>query len=711
MLNVLGLGVALVVAAGPDGAVYPQWPAGERAAAAAYEAALLAAPNRESLLAYHQLLGSEPHVAGTPGDLRNVERIASAFEGMGLEVQRHEFWALLARPVESALEVIAPEPVKLSTAEAPLPQDSFSGHPDRMMGWNAYSGSGDVTAQVVYANYGTKADFARLAELGVEVKGKIVVARYGGNYRGYKAKFAEEAGAAGVVIYTDPADSGFAKGIEYPEGGYANAMCIERGSINTLGYPGDPLTPGVEATKDAKRLDAGAVELPRIPVQPVGWQAAGEILKRMTGLGVPAGWQGGLPVAYRLSGGEALKVRLMVKQERAIIPSFNVIGVLKGASEPEKWMVVGCHHDAWVCGAADPLAGTIALMEAARAFSEQARAGRRPARSIVFAAWGAEEFGIIGSTEWVEASRAKLLKDAVGYINLDMASMGPDFGASTTPSMRRVVMESARSVPTARAKDGQTVFAAWLGRGEDAAFPGMPRFGEMGGGSDHVGFVCHAGVAGTSLGGSGAGGHSYHSTYDTLPWYWKVVGSDYEPALMVTRMTIAVAGRMAGAPLVPLDVARYGPEMRRHLADLSKRGIEAGVMTGGEGGFAAELAGLAQAAAEFGERAGAVMARVESGVERGEITGEKLARINALLVEADRAWLSEEGIPGRPWFKSLYAATDEDSGYAAWILPALRWGVEHKDKRAVERAAERYAGVLARLGELVGRIEGALEAD
>lgn len=711
MLHVLGVIALMGVMGGPgDGAAaLPQWPAADRATYSRYESSLLAIPTRDSLLAFHQLMGSEPHVAGTPGDLRNVERIALAMEAMGLEVQRHEFWAYLARPVACAVEVVEPEGVKLSTAEQVLAEDAFSGHPDRNFGWNAYSGNGDVTAGVVYANYGTKADYAKLAELGVEVKGKIVVARYGGNFRGFKAKFAQDAGAAGLVIYSDPADSGYVKGIPYPEGGYSNSSCIERGSINTLPYSGDPLTPGIEATKDAKRLDPASLDLPKIPVQPIGWAAAQEILKRMTGEGVPAGWQGGLQLAYRVSGGDGLKVRLMVKQERAIMPSFNVVGVLRGAVEPDRWVVIGCHHDAWGCGAADPLAGTIALMESARAFTDLARQGQRPARTIVFGAWGAEEYGIIGSTEWVEGNRDRLINSAMAYINLDMASMGPDFGASTSPSLRRVIAEAARAVPQARGKDGATVFEAWLGRGEDTVFPGQPKFGDLGGGSDHIGFLCHAGIASTSLGGGGSKGNSYHSTYDTLPWYWKVVGSDYEPALMVTRMTSAVAGRLAGGPLYPLDVARYGLETRRHLVDLTKRGVEAGVLTKGLGEVALEFEGLEKAAVEFDRRAGEVTERVMSAVGAGRLDGAKLARVNALLLEADRSWWSDEGIPGRPWFKSLYAASDEDSGYASWILPALRWGVEHKDAAAVGRGVERYKDVLRRMAAAVEKINAELE--
>lgn len=703
-LALCGLALAVSLARAGDAGTLANWPARDRAAYADYERALNAIPTRDSLLEFHQLLASEPHVAGTPGDLRNVDRIAKAFEEMGLEVQKHEFWGYLARPVSAAVEVVEPEHVSLALMEQSV--DKFSGHPEQMAGWNAYSGSGDVTARVVYANYGAKADFEKLKELGVDPTGCIVLCRYGGNFRGYKARFAQAAGAAGVIIYTDPADNGYVKGIPYPEGGYSNSTCIERGSLHTLPYPGDPLTPGHEATENAERLDPGSVDLPMIPVQPIGYGAAQKILERMTGAAVPEKWQGGLPLAYRLTGGDSLKVRLKVEQERKIIPTFNVIGTLKGTGDPDHLVIIGCHHDAWGCGAADPLAGTIALMESARAFTDQAKAGHRPARTVMFAAWGAEEYGMVGSTEWVESQRDRLVKDAVGYINLDAASMGIEFGASTSPSLRRVVSEASLSVPAARGKPGQTVFEAWLGKGEDALIPKQPKFGELGGGSDHIGFVCYAGVASTSLSGGGSKGNAYHSTFDTLPWYWKVVGEDYEPALMVTRMTSAVAGRLASAPLLPLDPARYGVEIRRQLIDVTKRAVELNVLPKPDRDIAPELARLEGAAVQFDAAARAVDRKLLAAMESGSLSAETIAKANTLLIAADRAWLSEEGLPGRPWFKNLYASNDEDSGYAPWTLPLLRWAVEHKDRAALATAEERYLAVVAKLTE----IERSLEA-
>lgn len=702
--------VCASAAAAGDGAppALHYWPAGARDSYAAYESALNAIPNRDSLLNEHELIASEPHVAGTPGDARNIERLAKAFSDMGLEVKTHTFYAYLCRPIAATLEVVEPDHVALVTAEQPLAEDKYTQDPNRTFGWNAYSGNGDVTAPIVYANYGSKADFDKLAELGVDLKGKIILARYGGNYRGYKAKFAEAAGAVGLIIFVDPADSGYAKGITYPEGGFSNDTCIERGSILTLDYPGDPLTPGVEATKDANRIDPSTLSLPRIPVQPIGYAAAGEILKRMTGPGVPEKWQGGLPCAYRVTGGDALKVHLKVEQQRDIIPTANVIATLRGSSDPDTKIVLGCHHDAWVCGAADPTCGTITLLESARSFAQLAKQGKPPARTLVFCCWGAEEFGIIGSTEWVEGNREDLMRHAAMYINLDMASMGPDFGAGTSPSLRRLITESAHAVPAVRDTSGKTVFDAWLAKGEDPLFPGQPKFGDLGGGSDHIAFVCYAGVPSTTIGGHGSKGNSYHSTYDTLPWYWKVVGSDYEPALMVTRMVNVAAGRMASAPLLPLDQARYGPETHRALIDLTKRASEQGVIPKADSDVAPQLAQLDGAAVEFTARAAAIETRLDALVNRGELSPESLATVNALLMKSDRIWIDDQGIPGRPWFKSLFAASDEDSGYAAWVLPGLRYAIEQKDAALLKHEEERYLQVFRDLATNLERIEAVL---
>ena len=667
-------------------------------------AAVNAVPAASSLAAWHDLLGSEPHVAGTPGDAREIVRLRDAFVAMGLSTSVEEFDALLPQPIDAVVEVVGgagmPAPaadgrrgvIALPTVERNLAVDPATAHPGLTFGWNAYSASGDVTAGVVYANYGTKQDFAKLREWGVDCRGKVVLARYGGNFRGFKAKFAEEAGAAALVIFTDPADAGDVKGKVWPEGGWANDSCVQRGSIFASDEPGDPLTPGTASVPGAPRRDVSTLALPRIPVQPIGYAAAAEIMRRMEGAAVPAesGWKGGLPFEYRLAGGDALKVRVKVEQDRAVRTTANVVATLRGAVHPDEYVIIGCHHDAWGFGAADPLSGTIALMESARSFAEAARKGLRPARTLVFAAWGAEEYGIIGSTEWVEGNRERLLRGAVAYVNLDMASMGPNFGASCSPSLREAMLGATVRVPQARGAASETVYDRMSGGGRKD-----PQFGDLGGGSDHVAFNCHVGVASASLGGGGSEGNSYHSNYDTIAWYRSTVGVDYEPALMVTRMTNALAASVAEPPVVPLSAARHGVDGQRMLRRLRER-----VSDPAAGAAVDALVERAGRAASAGAQLDAALASAMSVLEsrRGQPAVRDLcARADAALLSLDRAWLDDAGLEGRPWFRSMLAATDRDSGYAATMMPLLAEAVDSGDAKRIASAADRYRGVFDRL--------------
>lgn len=693
-------------ATGSEGASLSSWRARERAAYLARERELVSIPSREELLRLHLMLADEPHVAGTPGDWRTIENIARTFlamgqteEGQALEgwsVEIEEFFPLLARPVHASVEILGAGAdggdLSLELRERPVLGDPTSANPDPLvtLAWNAYSGSGDVTAEIVYANYATKQDFERLNSLGIDCTGKVVIARYGGNYRGFKAKYAEAAGAAGLIIYTDPADGGFSRGAVYPDGGWANDCCIQRGSIVTLGYQGDPLTPGLFASKDARRLDPDEVELPRIPVQPIGYGAASEILKRMSGPDVPEGWSGGLPSRYALTGGADLRVRLAVKQEREIMRTANVLARLEGsgsASERAEHVVIGCHHDAWVNGASDPACGTIAMLEAARAITAIAKSGHRPRRSIVFAAWGAEEFGIIGSSEYVEKRRNDLTRNCVGYINLDMASMGPHFGASASPELKTLIADSARVVPAARKPAGTSVFDEWLARSTPVSEvtderPDTPRLeeppiGDLGGGSDHVPFLMHAGVPSISLGSSGSAGNSYHSVYDSLPWYWRVVGDDYEPALMITRMASVIAMRLASSPRIPHDVARAYDECASRIRELDSLAVERGL---------AHRASPEDWGVPGLERASFLAHRNASRFGRRPL--------GAGASSTGKRWIVDEGLPGRPWFRNWYVATDETSGYANWLLPAVRQAIEHNDRESIDQAARRLAELI-----------------
>lgn len=680
------------------------WPPSARPHQVEFETILNAVPTRLSLRAFHEQMAAEPHIAGTPGDARTIQRLITAFRMLGLDVHVHEFWAYLTLPIEARVDIVSPDPMSLAVKEQALPEDRFSRHQALTIGFNAYSADGDVTGEIVYANYGTKDDFARLRELGVDCTGKIVLARYGGNFRGYKAKFAQEAGAAALIIYTDPDDSGYRKGVPYPEGGWANESYIQRGSLNTLEYPGDPLTPFKPAVENAERLNPQEIALPRIPVQPIGYGAAREIMLRMKGRPLPPdlvkSWQGGLPCAYRLEGGPDLRVRVMVKQQRQITKTANVVGTLWGSAHPEQKIIIGCHHDAWCHGAGDPLAGLILLLESARSFFDATQKGYMPARSIVFAAWGAEEYGIVGSTEYCEEFGQTLLSDSVAYINLDAAAMGTNFSASASPSLKQLIEEVTRDVPQARDASNRTIYPIWLGDRDE------PHFGNLGGGSDHVGFYCHLGIPSCGLNAGGAQGTAYHSNYDNVQWYQQVVGDDYEPAIMLTRVLNLVSARLADSHRLPLDPVRYAPDTKAHLQTLAERAGHLKV----EVNFDA----LINRIDEYELLSRSVMERLAGRLAEESLHSDALAAINLELVHLEREWLgpAEKDTPSpagsRPWFRNLFAASDPDSGYSAWMLPRLRMAIESRDAGAVENAVGLHGSVFDRLEARIRAIEAAM---
>jgi len=647
---------------------------------------ILAWPNAKQLARFHSILASEPHVAGSSGDARMIERLVRLFESFGLAVETQEFFPYLPEPIDAALSIVTPDQLDLPLHEPAMPADPLTAHPGLdAFGWNAYSGSGHVTAPVVYANYGTKEDFERLAELGVSCEGTIVLARYGGNFRGHKARYAQAAGAVGLVIFTDPDDNGYNKGAMYPEGGYATPRQIQRGSIKTLPYDGDPLTPFVEATEDAKRLDPASVGLPTIPVQPVGWAAVEPILARMKGPEAPEQWRGGMSPVYRLTGGDDLTIRLMVEQERRIVRTANVIATLVGAEHPEQKVIIGSHHDAWGFGAGDPLSGTIVTIETARALAEMTKDGWRPARSVVFACWGAEEFGVIGSVEWCEANERDLLANAIAYINLDAAAMGPNFHAGASPTLAPLIRELATIVPNT---EGEPIRGA-----EDEPI----RIGRLGGGSDHVGFLSHLCIPSINLGAHGAPGSAYHSNYDTIAWYRQVVGSDYKPARMLAQMTTLLAVRLADDPLTPLDPAAIGPDAIEAIGALGDRAEALG--------FQADLSPLESAVLDFQGRARRVMERLKMANINESLDAEILGQINAILRSADRIWMAADGLPGRPWHRNLYAAPDETSGYGAWAFPGVRHAIESRDAAALALEQRRCVRALSVMTQTLDIIE------
>ena len=634
----------------------------------ACEAQLIDEPTPEAFRAHLAELTDEPHPAGTPANDQVRAYIDSVMTAAGLSTTEYPYDLYMPSPssaAETEVALVTPIRQPLNRQEYVLEADPFSADPALTAGWNAYAGSGEVTGEVVYANYGRRADFEALDSMGVDLEGKIVVARYGGNFRGYKAKYAEEYGAAGLLMYTDPADGGYTEGLPYPEGRYLSESMVQRGSILTpLG--GDPLTPGEPALPtgsgaDVDRLDPSEADLPEIPVTPLPYRSAAEILSRMSGAAVPDGWQGGLPFAYRVTGGSDLTVRLAVDQPKSLTRATNIVGRVRGAEHPDEWVILGSHFDAWTFGATDPNSGTAMLLSLAEALGTLADAGCRPDRSILIAHWDAEEYGILGSTEWVEQLSDSLRNGAVAYINADGAASGTRFGAAAAPSLKGPLLDAARAVsyPGAEA-DTTTVYDHLVARTDSAS-----RLGNLGGGSDHVGFYTFAGVPSMEASFSSTT-PVYHSAYDSFAWYRRFADSTFAHGPALTRVDGVLALRLANADVLPYDVPRYAEDLRSHVAALAERAA-AQDMDPPFSPLRAAVDTLATAADAF---AAARDERLASGAP------PNTAALNETLLSLEQAFRYADGLQFGDQFRSLYASPNPFNGYASWMLPGLRYPVE-----------------------------------
>ncbi|MFN7119399.1 MAG: M28 family metallopeptidase [Saprospiraceae bacterium] len=657
------------------------------------EELFLKLPNSEGFKNHLRELTKEPHLAGTPENKRVADYMAGVMQRAGLKVERPPYDIYLPTSAgEVSLEIVTPQRIPLNIQENILESDPFSAMPNVQHGWNSYSGSGDVTAEVVYVNFGTKEDFARLAQMGVSVQGKIVIARYGGNFRGYKPKYAQEAGAVGCIIFSDPMDVGYMKGLPYPEGKFFSESTIQRGSVLVLDYTGDPLTPfepalPLDGAKQVKRLKPEEVPFLKIPVTPIGYGAAKEILSRMTGTPVPTDWQGGLPFTYRINGGEKLKVRLKVNQPKGLVRVENVIGTLEGSEFPDEWIIVGSHYDAWEFGATDPNSGTAMLLSLAEALGELAKQGYRPKRTIKIAHWDAEEHGILGSTEWVEQYRDELNQKAVSYFNADGACSGLSFGSAASPSLKSLIIEATKVVPYP--KGNKTVYEHWMESARNKAEG--PNIGNLGGGSDHLGFYAHVGVPSGSIGMGGP--TMYHSAYDNFQWYSSVGEPDFVAGPTVAKVMGIMALRMANADIIPYDIARYGKDLKLHLANAEK-GIQAYAAT-----FSAKnMIAQADVLQQNGEAYQQLLLQKLNGKNLNKNT---LQAINKTLISLERSFIDEKGMAYGAWYRSLYASSDPYSGYASWMLPGLLYESSLKSTKNLPDLEQRHLAAFKKIEQKI----------
>ncbi|MDR3754356.1 MAG: M28 family peptidase [Terracidiphilus sp.] len=642
----------------------------------------------------------EPHLAATPEDRNTAEYVAGKFRAAGLQTEIVPYRVLLNWP--KVVRVEAWDEAGHLLMSGPTPEhvqgDPAADNPRVVMPFNGSSGSGDVTAEVVYANYGRAEDFNELAARNIDLHGKIVICRYGSNFRGVKVYLAQQRGAVGVLLYSDPQDDGYAKGDAWPIGPWRPETGVQRGSVQFLfKYPGDPETPGVASTLDlpdsARILNSSGPDgsQPYIPSIPLSYHDAAPILQALKGPSVPQSWQGALPFHYHMGpGGE--KVHLVSQQDyqRRII--WDVIGKVEGSQEPDAWVVVGNHRDAWVYGAVDPNSGTAAMLEAAHGIGSLLRQGWRPRRTIVFCSWDAEEEGLIGSTEWVE-QQGRALDHAVAYFNIDVGVSGPDFSASAVPSLKEFVRDVARSVPSPL---GGSVYRQWRLKpaleSEHRQSNAPPILGEevhlgdLGSGSDFTPFLQHAGVPATDIESTGPYG-VYHSAFDDFAWFTQNADPHFLYLQQMARVLGVEAMRMADADLLPYDYAAYARAISAYLEAAKHRASDAGL---GSLDFAPAQA----AAARFSTAA--QRAHTVQSAPSGD-----LARLNLALRQTEAALLSDAGLPDRPWYRHTIFAPGEHTGYAAVVLPGVNEAVDAQDRnlaaqqlQVLTQALNRAASVL-----------------
>jgi len=644
---------------------------------------------------------SEPHMAGTEGSHRVAEWLRDQYRSFGFDADIVTYSAYLGLPREVSLELMTPERKKLATPEQAYEADKDTANPKAVGAFNAYSASGDVTAPVVYVNYGTQEDYRALAAIGVSVEGKIALARYGHCYRGIKTKLAEEHKALGLVIFSDPGDDGYVQGDVFPTGPWRPMSGVQRGSVEyTEIYPGDPLTSGVGAESGTKRASPGeAMNLSRIPTMPINAQDAAAILASMGGVHVPRNWQGGLPFTYHVGpGNTTLHMKVSVDYQQR--PIYDVIAKLHGTSDDE-WVMLGNHHDAWVYGAVDPGSGTAAMLETARGLGELARSGWKPRRTIVMCEWDGEEPGLIGSTEFVEANLAELQAKAVAYINTDVGVSGPNFGGSATPSLKELIRDAAREV---QAPGGsRSVYDAWLEHvaNADGQFSGAARLtakaepsgdaplGDLGAGSDFCAFLDHAGIPSMDMGFEGDYG-VYHSIYDDFYWMKTFGDPTFAYHATLAKVLGTAALRLDEADVLPFDYPAYAWEVSRAAYGLNTRAQEAAVAS-------EKMKAVVEASAQFTASATRASAALQKA--HGTVTVAVEDRINRELVQIEQSLLEPGGLSHRPWYKHTIYAPGSYAGYAAELLPGLSEALDNMDRPAIDREADALTAALQRASE------------
>jgi N-acetylated-alpha-linked acidic dipeptidase len=709
----------------------------ERAAAErALEARFAAALSKDDLSPWLKRLSARPHPVGSAYGKENVEFLAGLFRSWGYDTRIEEFRVLFPTPKTRVVELVAPTRFTARLAEPALAEDATTSQAaEQLPTYNAYSVDGDVTGDLVYVNYGVPRDYEELEKRGIDVKGKVVLARYGGSWRGIKPKVAAEHGAVGCLIYSDPRDDGYFAGDVYPKGAYRNENGVQRGSVADMPlYPGDPLTPGVGATADAQRLDRkSAATLTKIPVLPISYGDARPLLAALAGPMAPDAWRGALPLTYHLGPGPA-RVHLKLEFNWDLVPARDVIATLPGSERPDEWVVRGNHHDAWVNGADDPLSGLVDLLEEAKAVGTLAKSGWKPRRTIVYAAWDGEEPGLLGSTEWAETHETELQRKAVVYINSDSNSRG-FFGVGGSHILERFINQVARDVKdpergmsvldrdrAARIVNGDAEERQELRSRADLRIPAL------GSGSDFTPFLQHLGIPSLNMGyGGEAGGGSYHSIYDSFAHFTRFMDPKLEYGMALAETGGRAVLRFADADVLPYEftdfadtIGTYVKEVKsladtlRKQTEETNRQIEEGQLLAAADPTEAYVVPRPKEPVphmNFAPLENALSALEKSArsYDRASATADRSLpaatqkELDAALMGVERALLTREGLPRRPWFRHQVYAPGFYTGYGVKTLPAVRealeqrnWGEAAEQVTVVGRALEAAAAAIDR---------------
>ena len=711
-----------------------------------WETKFRAVPSPDSLRSYMRRLSARPHHVGSAYDRDNAEWILAKFKSFGLDAHIETFDVLFPTPLERVVELVAPTKFVAKLREPTVPGDPTSAQQaEQLPTYNAYSIDGDVTAPLVYVNYGIPADYDRLERLGISVKGAIVIARYGASWRGIKPKLAAAHGAVGCLIYSDPKDDGYAQGETYPQGPWRPRDGVQRGSVMEMEvYPGDPLTPGVGATKDAKRLPISqAPTLTKIPVLPISYADAQPLLAAIGGAVAPEGWRGGLGITYHVGPGPA-RVHLRLRFDWSLKTLRDVIARIPGSTAPDEWVIRGNHHDAWVNGAEDPVSGQVSLLEEARALGDLLKQGWKPRRTIIYAAWDGEEPALLGSTEWVETHADELASKAVAYLNTDTNGRGY-LDVAGSHSLQRFINDVARDID-----DPETRLTVWA-RSRMRAIADAPtaerrreirsesdlRIGALGSGSDYSPFLQHLGIAALNLGYGGEdGGGIYHSVYDDFSWYTKFDDTAFVYGRALAQTVGTAVLRLADADVLPFEftgaaatVGRYVKEVEKLLQDEQDSTTERNRELD-EGVFAATTDPRERSVApprqdppphlDFAplENAADVLTRAaeryEQAFSRAQSSGSAFGQANAAatnstLMRTERALTLQDGLPRRAWFRHAIYAPGFFTGYGVKTLPGVREAIEQRNWKEADAEITATAGAITAEAEVLDRAAAQLE--